>query len=235
MERKKKGPRKKSKTAQKVVPIKSHLKVTSDRDAIKKHRAQTLIAEYQQTLKEIEMLREREAKIVATVPRVEKDENGEYVPGAIEQVDYIHEIDDTVTYWWVPDEVWTDAEKLAMSALANLRHQLGKKRQHLNFIRTQAAVEGIELPEQSAKSGGKKAKRPGPKGPRQQTIKRRAIMKSLKGRGITGREACRKLNEIGIPLQSGRLREIYNDDWVEFFDFETNAFYKQWSADLKRG
>ena len=96
----------------------------------------------------------------------------------------------------------------------DLGHEMGAERRHLDFVRVQATVEGIDFPEGSG-SGGKKRKRPGPKGPRQPTIARRAAVKLLKGRGITGHEACRKLNEMGIPLPSKRLRESYHDDWVE--------------------
>ena len=123
-----------------------------------------------------------------------------------------------------------------MGALAELRgHEIGRKKRDCNFIRTKAAVEGIDLTGESGPFVRKKGKRPGPRGPRRQTQLRRAAIKLFKSQGITGREACRKLNEIPIPLPSKRLVEIYSNDWLKYFDFNPDAFYKQWSADLKRG
>ena len=80
----------------------------------------------------------------------------------------------------------------------------------------------------------KSPKRPGPKGPRESSIARRAAIRTLKAKGIKGLEACKRLNTIGIPLPAKNLQTFYNNDWVSWFQNDSNGFYRQWSADLKR-
>jgi hypothetical protein len=85
----------------------------------------------------------------------------------------------------------------------------------------------------SASVSGKK---PGPKkGPRKASATRRAAIKLLHSEKTAGLEACKKLNDMGMPLPSKRTATAYNNDWVTWFRHDANGFYKQWHADLKRG
>jgi hypothetical protein len=77
---------------------------------------------------------------------------------------------------------------------------------------------------------------PGPKGPRKATLARRLAIKFLSNQGLTGIEACRHLRTMNIPLPSKKLRLIYREkNWDEWFQHDSQAFYRQWSADLNRG
>jgi hypothetical protein len=77
--------------------------------------------------------------------------------------------------------------------------------------------------------------KPGPKGPRLQTNIRRTTICFLSKQQISRRQAAQTLKELRLFLPSSRLRTIYgNCEWVKWFNSDTQAFYKQWSADLKR-
>ena len=76
----------------------------------------------------------------------------------------------------------------------------------------------------------------GPRGPRPQSVARRSAIKLLKSEGLKGEIACRKLEELGVPLASKALQEIYGDcGWVSWFKHDRKGSYGQWSADLTRG
>ncbi len=77
--------------------------------------------------------------------------------------------------------------------------------------------------------------KPGPKGPRKASANRRTAIKLLKQEGVGGLEACKKLKALKVPLHSERLQTLYGKfGWDKWFDSDSGAFYKQWSADLKR-
>ncbi len=78
-------------------------------------------------------------------------------------------------------------------------------------------------------------RKPGPKGPRDDSIRRRTAIRMLNEQGITGLEAAKFLTSMkNVPIARGRYRTIYKSDWVLFFCQEQRAFRRQWDADLKR-
>ena len=83
-------------------------------------------------------------------------------------------------------------------------------------------------------AGRKRKGRGGPKGPRIESQQRRTMFKLLKKEGITGLEACKKLDKMKIPIPSKDRRFLYNNSWVKWFRHDSKSFYKQWSADLNR-
>jgi len=86
----------------------------------------------------------------------------------------------------------------------------------------------VGAPSGTRKSGG-------PKGPRKASGTRRTAMRFLKKEGFSGFKACKKLKELKIPLQSERLQTLYGKfGWDKWFRSDSKAFYRQWSADLKR-
>jgi len=92
------------------------------------------------------------------------------------------------------------------------------------------------LPDAPEQGRTKRGKRSGPRGPRKSSTVRRSAIKLLKSEGFIIRKACKKLKEMRVPLPSKRNQDIYGKyGWVEWFDQDRKAFYKQWSADLKRG
>ncbi|MDA2924120.1 hypothetical protein MYX65_05600 [Acidobacteria bacterium AH-259-L09] len=93
----------------------------------------------------------------------------------------------------------------------------------------------LSTPQASASKKKARKKKPGPKGPRKASCNRRTAIKLLKQEGFSGLEACKRLKDMNIPLPSKRLQTLYGKcDWVHWFHNEPKAFYKQWSADLKR-
>lgn len=104
------------------------------------------------------------------------------------------------------------------------------------FIRRFAQAQTTPiLPDAPEQGRTKRGRRSGPKGPRKTTVVRRTAMMLLKSEGLRGEEACKHLTQMGVPLQSKRLQEIYEGDWVRWFKNDPKAFYKQWHIDLKRG
>jgi hypothetical protein len=77
-------------------------------------------------------------------------------------------------------------------------------------------------------------KKPGPIGPRPAVSQRRAVIKELRSKRITGLDACKQLNSRKIPLPTKRKAEIYNNDWVMWFHNDPDGFHRLFSADLKR-
>lgn len=134
---------------------------------------------------------------------------------------------------------FTQSETRAIYEYGKLSVEINDKEQLLLNVKDRLAglnilaiTEGIKLSEEQAEA--RVLKRRGPKGPRKSTIPRRAFIKLLNSQGIKGREACERLTQQRINLPSKRLREIYENDWVMWFDTEPQGFYRQWSADLKR-
>ena len=113
---------------------------------------------------------------------------------------------------------------------------------HLNFEQRSPSFEeniraglptGVHIP-RSDHAGRRIGNKPGPRGAREQSIKRRAAIQILSKQKIKGRKACQELKQQHIPLPSKRLRIIYKDNWVEWFLNKPQDFYRQWSADLAR-
>ena len=121
------------------------------------------------------------------------------------------------------------------SSMSTLREAL-KQHLHKSFC---AAMEEFEIDQNKqnrlATRANASKQKPGPKGPRDASIARRTMCKQLKREKVTGRKACERLKELKIPLASETLRTCYGKwGWVEWFDQDPKAFYKQWSADIKR-
>ena len=161
------------------------------------------------------------------------------------------------TIWVLPRSAVNPEDERPIRAIMALRDKrtehffkVDTGTQMLQSLRYEAAIRGIPIPEEFIEllvekkkpsesdneqlvrvKGGKKRKT----GPRKATVVRRAAFKLLKAEGLKGEEACKKLNDMEVPLASPRLQTIYKGDWVEWLKHEPKAFYKQWHADHKRG
>ena len=193
--------------------------------------------EYQRITAEIQSCESRIESLVKKVPTINGIDTREYLQDIDVDTTEFEEDDSLDAYWNEATKKLPPLELEALEGLSSLGGQLCQAKTDRDVIRIRAIVLDVALLGDSfvASVRQKLKRRPGPKGQRPSTIARRTAIKLLKAQGKTGKQACARLDELKIPLPSKRLREIYNNSWVEWFNFSPDAFYKQWSADLKRG
>jgi len=139
-----------------------------------------------------------------------------------------------------PDEFEDIASVNTLIAIKRITRRMAQLEKETKRLERRLRRSGFPIPTEDRGAETRKnpshGKKPGPKGPRKQSVVRRFAIKLLKSEGLKGEIACRKLEGLGVPLASKTLQEIYGEcGWVSWFKHDRKGFYGQWSADLARG
>jgi len=98
----------------------------------------------------------------------------------------------------------------------------------------QEKIIGVSGPESNQSSKLRATRKPGPKGPRDKSTRRRLAIVSLYAQNKKGRKACVGLTKQKIDLPTEELQVKFKGNWILWYEADRQAVYRQLADDRKR-